>query len=140
MTPFLLELAAVLLVAAIVATFGYSSGKRALQKKIDDAAAAYLAALDDLIAKSVSEGKFKAAANCREILSRSEALKVHLEGMLNPLEASFEDLTQLSAASQRENNADQLFAAISGLQGSWPSQRRAIESEMRRLLGLLGVQ
>ena len=140
MTPFLLELAAVLLVAAIVATFGYSSGRRALQKKVDEAAVGYLAELDDLIAKSVSEGKFKAAANAREILSRAEALKTHLEGMLRPLEGSFENLIDLSAASQRDNNADQLFAAISALQGSWPSQRRAIEGETRRLLGLLGVQ
>jgi hypothetical protein len=139
MTPFLLELAAILLVAAIVATFGYSSGKRALQKKIDDAAVAYLVGLDDLISKSVSEGKFKASANAREILSGRDALKEHIEGMLKPLHAGFDELTRLSAASQRDN-ADELFAAITALQASWPGQRRSIESETRRLLGLLGVE
>lgn len=135
MSPFLWEAAAGLLVAAIVATFGYSSGKRALQKKIDDAAAGYLASLDDLIAKSVSEGKFKASANAREILVQGSALKVHLEGILNPLNASFEELDRAQAGG-----AEQVFAAITALQAAWPGRRRAMESETRRLLALLGVE
>ncbi len=139
MTQYFLELAAILLVAAIVATFGYSSGKRALQKKINDAAVSYLAGLDDVITKSVNEGKFKASANSREIVSRCQALQEHLEGMLKPLQSSFEEVTRLSAAGQRDN-VDQLFAAITALQASWPGQRRSIESETRRFLGLLGVE
>jgi len=139
MAPFLLELAAILLVAAIVATFGYSSGKRALQKKINDASVAYLAGLDDLISKSVSEGKFKASVNGREIVGRGEAMKERLEAMLKPLNASFAELTRLAAQGQRDN-VDELFGAITSLQASWPGQRRSIESETRRLLGLLGVE
>jgi hypothetical protein len=61
MTPFLLEMVAVLLVAAIVATFGYTSGKRAVQKKIDDACIHYMLQLEDLIRNSVKEGEYKAA-------------------------------------------------------------------------------
>jgi|HubBroStandDraft_1064217.scaffolds.fasta_scaffold538613_1 hypothetical protein len=139
MTPFLLELAAILLVAAIVATFGYSSGKRALQKKINDASVAYVAGLDDLISKSVSEGKFKASVNAREIVGRCDAMKERLESILKPLSASFAELIRLAAQGER-GNADEVFAAITALQASWPSQRRSIETETRRLLGLLGVE
>lgn len=139
MTPFLLEMAAILLVAAIVATFGYSSGKRALQKKINDAPVAYLAGLDDLISQAAGEGKFKASANAREIVSRYSILREHLEGMLAPLNLSFQEMIRLTAPTQRDN-ADELFAAIAALQGSWPGQRRAIENETRRLLALLGIE
>ncbi len=139
MNPFLLEAAAGLFVAAIVATFGYSSGKRSLQRKIDDAPVAYLASLDDLISKSVAEGKFKASANAREILTQSAALKQHLEGMLQPLRSSFEELER-SAMPGQIGDTEETFDAIHSLQASWPGQSRVIESDTRRLLELLGIE
>ncbi len=81
MTPFLLEMAAALLVAAIVATFGYTSGKHALQKKINDASVTYLMQLEDLIHKSVKEGEYKVQANVGELVAKCEALLEPLEGM-----------------------------------------------------------
>jgi hypothetical protein len=139
MAPFLVEAAAVLLVAAIVATFGYASGKRSLQKRIDDAAVAYYVELDDWIAKSVTEGKFKAAANARELASRSQALRDQVEALRKPIEESFGEVERLANPREGEN-PDAMFAAITALQASWPAQRRSAERETRRLLGLLGIK
>lgn len=66
-------------------------------------------------------------------------MREHLEGMLTPLNLSFGEMTRLTAPTQRDN-AEELFAAITALQASWPGQRRSIESETRRLLALLGIE
>jgi hypothetical protein len=138
MTPFLLEMAAALLVAAIVATFGYSSGKHAVQKKIDDACSHYMLQLEDLIRNSVKEGEYKALANASEIVARYEAFREPLEGMQRELTPEVDTLTKL--ARQGADGRKETFATIEALQSAWPGKRRTIESETRRLLTLLGVE
>jgi hypothetical protein len=138
MTPFLLEMVAVLLVAAIVATFGYTSGKRAVQKKIDDACIHYMLQLEDLIRNSVKEGEYKALANASEIAAQCEAFREPLEGMRRELSPEVDTLAKL--ARQGADGRKEAFATIEALQTSWPAKRRTIESETRRLLALLGVE
>jgi len=136
MTPFLLEMAAVLLVAVIVATFGYTSGKRALQKKINDAPVTYVMQVEDLILKSVKEGEYKAIANAAEIVDKCEAFREPLEGMRKELSP---EIDTLALALRGVDARKEIFATIEALQAAWPGKRRTIESETRRLLALLGV-
>jgi hypothetical protein len=137
MTPFLLEMAAVLLVAAIVATFGYTSGKQALQKKIKDASTMYVMQLEDLILKSVREGEYKAAANAAEIVDKCRAFREPLDGMQKEFSPEIDTLAKL--AVRGVDARKETFATIEALQAAWPGKRRTIESETRRLLALLGV-
>ncbi len=138
MTPFLLEAVAGLFVAAIVATFGYASGKHAVQKKINDASILYMLQLEELIRNSVKEGEYKALANASEIVAKCEAFREPLEGMQRELSPEIDTLAKLG----RQGNASRkdIFATIEALQASWPGKRRTIESETRRLLTLLGVE
>jgi hypothetical protein len=138
MTPFLLEVAAALLVAAIVATFGYMSGKQALQKKIKDAAVTYVMQLEDLIQKGVKEGEYKALANASDIVTKCEAFREPLDGMRKELGGEIDTLAKL--ALQGIERRREVYATIEALQSSWPGKRRTIESETRRLLALLGVE
>lgn len=140
MTPFLLATAAGLVVAAIVATFGYASGKRALQKRIDDASIAYVMKLDDLIHKSVKDGEFQVLLNAREIVARCEALRDPLDGMRRNLNSEIDTLIRLVGEGERVNNRQEMFAAVVSLQKSWPGKRRSIEAGTRKLLTLLGVE
>jgi hypothetical protein len=137
MTPFLLEMAAALLVAAIVATFGYTSGKHAVQKRIDDACVSYVMQLEDLIRNSVKEGEYKASTNASAIVAKCEAFREPLEGMRRELGPEIDTLAKL--ARQGEAGRKETFTTIEALQASWPAKRRTIESETRRLLVLLGV-
>jgi hypothetical protein len=138
MPPFLLEVAAALLVAAIVATFGYTSGTRAVRKKIDDASTSFAMQLEDLIHKSAKEGEYKAVANANEIVVKCETLREPLDSMRKQLNSEIDTLAKL--AVQGIESRKQVFAAIEALQRSWPGKRRAIEGETRRLLKLLGVE
>lgn len=119
------------MVAAIVATFRYTSGKRALQKNIDDASISCLMQLEELIRNSVKEGEYKALAKC-------EAFREPLEGMQRELSSEIDLLTKF--ARQGADGRKEAFATIEALQASWRSKRRSIESETRRLLALLGVE
>jgi hypothetical protein len=138
MTPFLIEVAAALLVAAIVTTFGYTSGKRALQKKINDASMMYVMQVEELIQKSVKEGEYKAIANAAEIVEKCEAFREPLEGIQKELSPEIETLATM--ASRGIDARKETFAAIETLQAVWPTKRRTIESETRRLLKVLGVE
>lgn len=140
MAPFLFEAAAVLIVAAIVATFGYSSGKRALQKKIDEAATGYVMRLDDLLHRSVEQGEAQALVNGREIADKIEAFREPLDNMRQHLNSEIDVFVGLVREGARTNNRKELFAAIASLRSAWPGRRRSIESETRRLLALLGVE
>jgi hypothetical protein len=137
MTPFLLEMAAALLVAAIVATFGYTSGKHALQKKINDASVTYLMQLEELIQKSVKEGEYKVSTNAPEIIAKCEAFLEPLDGMRKNLRPDIDGMTQLTRKGFESRK--EMYTSIEALQASWPGKRRAIESETRRLLAVLGV-
>ncbi|HEY1753905.1 MAG TPA: hypothetical protein VGG72_00810 [Bryobacteraceae bacterium] len=138
MTPFLLEMAAALLVAAIVATFGYTSGKHALQKKINDASVLYLMQLEDLIQRGVKEGEYKAIANANELVSKCSAFREPLDGMRKGLSPEIDTLAQLGLRGS--DNRKEIYATIEALQSAWPGKRRAIESETRRFLALLGIE
>ncbi len=140
MAPFILEAVVGLFVAAFVATFGYASGRRSLQKKIDDAAIAYVMELDDLINKSVKSGEFEALTGAREIVKRCVAFREPLDGMRRNLNAEIDTLIRLTDEGVRVNNCQYMLAAIVGLQASWPGKRRVIEQETRKLLVLLGVE
>jgi hypothetical protein len=137
MTPFLLEMAAALLVAAIVATFGYTSGKHALEKKIKDASVVYLMQIEELIQKGVKEGEYKALANASELVSKCDAFREPLDGMKKELSPEIDTLTKLGLRGSE--NRKEIYTTIQALELSWPGKRRAIESETRRFLALLGV-
>ena len=138
MTPFIIEAAVGLLVAAIVATFGYASGKHAVQKKINDASVLYMLQLEDLIHNSVKEGEFKASENASAIVARCEAFREPLEAMRKELSPEIDTLAKL--ALQGSGSRREIFATLEALQSSWPRKRRAVETETRRLLTLLGVE
>jgi hypothetical protein len=138
MTPFLLEMGAVLLVAAIVATFGYTSGKNAVQKKIKDASTTYTMQVEDLILKSVKEGEYKALANAAEIVAKCEAFREALEGLGKEFSPEIDTLAKL--ASRGSEARKETFTTIEALQAAWPGKRRSIQNETRRLLALLGVE
>jgi hypothetical protein len=138
MTPFIIEAAVGLLVAAIVATFGYASGKHAVQKKINDASVMYMLQLEELIRTSVKEGEYKASANASAIIARCEAFREPLEAMRKELSPEIDTLATL--ALQGSQSRREIFATIEALQASWPRKRRAVESETHKLLTLLGVE
>jgi hypothetical protein len=138
MTPFIVETAAGLLVAAIVATFGYASGKRAVQRKINDASVLYMLKLEELIRNSVKDGEYKAVANASQIVAGCEAFRGPLEGIRRELNSEIDTLAKL--VRQGSDSRREIFATIGALQLSWPGKRRAVESETRKLLTLLGVE
>jgi hypothetical protein len=138
MTPFIIEAAVGLMVAAIVATFGYASGKHAVQKKINDASVLYMLQLEELIRTSVKEGEFKASTNANQIVAMCGALLEPLDGMRKELGPEVDTLSKL--VLQGSDGRKEAFATIEALQSSWPKKRRAVESETRRLLTLLGVE
>ena len=140
MTPFVLEAVAGLIVAAIVATFGYASGKRAVQRKIDDGAIAFGMKLDDLLHKSVKDGEFAVLVNARAIVEQCQTLRDPLEGMRRQLNSEIDALIQLVEEGKRNNNRKDLFATLTALQASWPGKRRSMEMETRKLLALLGIE
>jgi hypothetical protein len=141
-----------LIVAALTGLATWLWTQRQFRKKIDAAPREYVRELDLLINRAKSEGVDMAGINARAIVAARNSLKSSLVSISSNLNSEIDRLANEIGESsyspfeelQRrtgENNVElsEIYETIQVLHRIWPSKRRQIEVEMRKVLAELGL-
>jgi hypothetical protein len=143
-----------LIVAAITAIFTAVITRRRVrarhQARIDAAPRKYVAALDSLISRGITEGITNAIINGRAIVAARNNLRsslVSIAGYLNSeidrlsgeLGQSFIEIKGLDPSRAQNPDPLVIYESIQVLSRIWPSKKEQIEVEIRKVLVELGL-
>lgn len=140
-----------IIVAAVTGGFGWWWGHRQSKKKIDAAPRVFVDELDKLISDAHAEGRDKAIVNGRAIVAARNTLKRTLDKINSDLNSEIDALgravgeptgtfDQLRQETQRPNaNAGAAYETIEVLYRMWPVKKKQVETDIRVLLAILGI-
>jgi hypothetical protein len=156
---FLIAVVAGVTVAAVTGLAGFLYGQVHQQKQIEEAPRVYVEELSRLIDKAVTEGENSAIVNARAIVAARNSLARSLTSISNELDTEIDHLaiqigaetlqpssripfgggSDTGSAATRPQDPKAAYQTILVLSKVWPSKKRQIEVEIRKLLAELGI-
>lgn len=154
-------LAATLVIALVSGGAAYFLRDRQYEKQLENAPGVYVEQLDSLIQRAVQEGPQDARVNARAIVAARNSLAGSLESVAASLDGEINHLaTQIAQPTVSDRilkepligrgsdtgprppppaSDQEVYDTIRVLQRVWPSKRRQIEIQVRKLLAELGL-
>jgi hypothetical protein len=155
---FIVEVTAGLVVAALVGVASYAWATLRAKEAVERAPEIYVEELDKLITKAVAEGEGSAVLNGQAIVAARNSLATSLSALGTQLDSQIDVLAKTvgsktlipnggSVADESQGRVPfdspsvnhQAYMEILILQKIWPSKKRQIEIEIKKLFAELGL-